>query len=201
MELRSLLDRILDTVDGEAYLTPTVQVDPKQREAMERIARFLQAPDFDVEFARALAKRLHAEGRIDRVLLASSLHVIAASPKVRDYDEAARQAAAQEMAALELGGPSLSANLASVERHRGVLAFLMGRYEVALSYFTQTLEREHSAENLGNVLCTLVRLGEIDDARALLAQVRRSMPAALVSQLDDMVQRDPDLALLREEED
>ncbi|MFT4979794.1 MAG: tetratricopeptide (TPR) repeat protein, partial [Myxococcota bacterium] len=129
----------------------------------------------------------------------SALHVLAASPKVGDYDEAARLAAAQEMASLQLGGSRQQANLASVERHRGVLAFLQCHYDVALDYFSRAFEREHNAMNLSNVLATLLRLGDEDEAVALLRQVRAALPAALVGELGRLIELDPDLALLRSE--
>lgn len=199
MDVQGLLGRILQTVDDRAYLTPSSQVDPSQRLAMGEIAASLHDPEVHADTTRALAQRLHDEGRIDRVMLLSALHVIAASPKVRDHALAARLAGEQEWAALELGGPRLEANLASVERHRGVLAFMQRRYEVALDYFTRALERERTAENLGNVLCALIRLDEEDEARALLEQVRRALSPELVRDLDRRVDSDPDLVLLRTE--
>ena len=98
-----------------------------------------------------------------------------------------------------MGGPRLQDNLASVDRHRGVLAFLRGHYEVALDYFSRTLERQRSAENLQNILCTLLKLDEEDEAAALLAQIRRSFPSELVDAIDRSIETDPDLALLRSE--
>ena len=144
---------------------------------------------------RALAHRLHDEGAIDRVMLLSTLHVIAASPAVRDFEEAARLVGEQEFAALELGGPHLQANLASVDRHRGVLAFVRGHHEVALDYFTRALERQRSAENLSNVLCALLALGEESEARSLLTRIRQTLPGTLLSELEASIAADPDLAL------
>jgi tetratricopeptide (TPR) repeat protein len=106
----------------------------------------------------------------------------------------------QEFAALELGGPRLQDNLASVDRHRGVLAFLRGHYEVALDYFARALERQRSSENLQNILCTLIRLGDEGDARDLLNRIRGAFPVDLVLALEHAIQHDPDLALLREED-
>lgn len=197
MDHKKLMDRILAAVDADAYLPLADAVDPAQRAAMETMARALQADDLDVHAIRAMAHRLHAEGRIDRVMLHSALHVIAASPRVRDYAEAARAVADQEQAAIEIGGPHLETHLASVDRHRGVLAFVQGRYEIALDYFTRAFERQRSAGNLANVLATLLRLGDEDEALDLLDQVRGGFPATLVTQLDAMIDADPDLALLR----
>ena len=91
------------------------------------------------------------------------------------------------------------ANLASGERHRGVLAFVQERYEVALDYFSRAFERQRSAGNLSNVLATLIRLGDISEARDLLSQVRGALPQPLVRDLERIIAADPDLALLRTE--
>lgn len=197
MNHAALLDRILKAVDAEAYLPLADAVDPAQRNAMAILQEVLQADTFDVDVARSLARRLHADGRIDQVMMFSALHVIAAHPKVRDYADAARMVAEQEHAALVAGGPNLEANLASVDRHRGVLAFVMGRYEVALDYFGRVFERQRSAGNLANVMSALIRLGDEDEARDLLDQVRRTFPIEIIVQLDGMIEVDPDLALLR----
>ena len=199
MNYQLLLDRIYQSVDSQAYFTPTGSIPSSQRDAMQEIAVVLGQPDFDADNVRALARRLHGAGRIDRVRYLSALHVIEAHPRVANWAEAARLAGEQEMAALELGGPDLQYNLAAVERHRGVLAFMRNQYEVALDYFSRALERERSSENLQNVLCALLRLGEEADARSLLEMIRRSYPAEIVTSLNASVARDPDLALLREE--
>jgi tetratricopeptide (TPR) repeat protein len=199
MDYEALYERILRKVDGNAYLPWFDQVEEGQRAASSQLAKLMQEPGFDGATARALATQLHADGHIDEVVLHSTLHVIAASPHIRDFSEAARQIADQELAALSQGGPRLTANLASVDRHRGVLAFLMGNYDVALDYFSRAFERQRSAGNLSNVLASLLRLGDIDAARDLFRQVRASLPTQLVTELDHIVTLDPDLALLREE--
>ena len=199
MDYASIFQRILRTVDEAAYFTPVEHVDPSHRAGVARVREALGDPAFDPDAVRALIERLYREGQLDRVLRLSSLHVVAAHPKVGAWDEAARLVGEQEFAALELGGPRLEANLASVERHRGVLAFLRGHYEVALDYFARALERERSAENLTNILCTLLRLGEEDEARELLVSIRTSFPADLARQVDRTILTDPDLALLRSE--
>ena len=197
MDYSALFDRILSAVDDTAYLPLADAVDPAQRAAMESIELRLRGP-FDVDELRGRAHRLHQQGEIDEVMLHSALHVIAASPKVRDYGEAARCAADQELAALRLGGPNLQANLASVDRHRGVLGFVLGSYEVALDYFTRAFERQRTPGNLANVLAALLRLGDESEAVELLQQVRQTFPTPLIEALDSMIERDPDLALLRD---
>jgi DNA-binding phage protein len=197
MNYQALLARILQQVDEQAYLTPSSHLPEAHRVAMAEVASMLQEPAFDPSEVRAVVRRMYKDGRIDRVLMLSALHVVAASPRVQDWAEAARLIGEQEFAALEQGGPNLEANLASVDRHRGVLAFLRSHYDIALDYFTRALERQRTAENFGNVLCTLCRLGESDQASALLAQIRDTLPTELVSDLDTMIARDPDLAVLR----
>jgi len=199
MNYQAILERILVAVDTASYLTPSAHVDARQRDAMALIAHQIQAPDFDPAATRALIRRFHTEGRIDEVMKLSALNVVAASPLVQDWEEAARLAGEQELAALRLGGPNLESNLASVDRHRGVLFFLQGSYEVALDYFTRAFERQRTAENIGNILCTLVRLGELAESSALVDQVRSSFPSQLVDELDARIEADPDLALLRTE--
>jgi hypothetical protein len=201
LNLQALYSRILQAVDAASYLIPTEHVDPAQRPALDEIRRLLHAPDFDVDLVRARIHRLHAEGRVDRVHLLSALHVVAAHPKVKDWAEAGRLAGEQEVAALDLGGPYLEANLASVDRHRGVLSFLRGHYGVALDHFTRALERQRTPENIGNVLATLLRMGDVSEAESILAQVRTTLPADLVLDLDRRIDADPDLALLRPPED
>lgn len=200
MDYQAIFQRIRQTVDERAYFTPSHHVDATQRPGVEALERLLTSDDFDPARARAFAEELFSRGRIDRVMLLSALHVVACHPRVADWELAARLAGEQELAALELGGPRLQENLASVERHRGVLAYLRGHYEVALDYFSRALERQRSAENLGNILCTLLRLGEEDEARELLEQIRRSFPTPMVDELERSVATDPDLALLRSED-
>lgn len=197
MDYQALLARIYQSVDSEAYFAPSVQVPQAQRAAMAQIGALIRSADFSPDEARALTRRLHQSGRIDRIRMLSALHVIEAHPSVGNWDEAARLVAEQEMAVIAQGGPRLQTDLAAVERHRGVLAYLNNSYELALDYFSRALERERSAENLQNVLCTMLRLGEEADACSLLRQIRQSYPDRIVSLLDQAVETDPDLALLR----
>lgn len=199
MDFQQLFSRILADVDEAAYFTPVEHIDASQRAAAAAIQEAMAAPEFDAESVRALVRRLADRGHIDTVMKLSALHVIACHPAVADYEEAARMVGEQEFAALEKGGPNLQANLASVDRHRGVLAFLKGHHEVALDYFARALERQRTAENVGNVLATLCAMGELEEAQALLEQVRGAFPKALVQDLEDSISRDPDLASLRSE--
>lgn len=199
MNYRSIFERIRNTVENRAYLTPTSAVDPGQMAEMRHIQTLLQSADFDAVLVRGRIHEAHRDGRIDRVMMLSALHVVACHPAVADWAEAARLVGEQEFAALELGGPRLQDNLASVDRHRGVLAFMRGHYEVALDYFARALERQRSGENLQNILCTLIRLGDEDEARLLLTQIRTAFPTPLVDEVNHLIGLDPDLALLREE--
>lgn len=199
MDFQQLFSRILQTVDEAAYFTPVEHVDAAQRAAVDAVREAMARSDFQPDAVRGLIERLATRGHLDPVMRLSALHVVACHPAVADYEEAARLVGEQEFAALTLGGPNLQANLASVDRHRGVLAFVRGHHEVALDYFARALERQRTAENVGNVLCTLCAMGEFGEARDLLTQVRSAFPASLVAQLEDSISRDPDLAPLRSE--
>ena len=199
MNYETLYDRILRRVDQGAYLAYADAVPKSQQAPMAEIGAYIQSPGFSPATARALAKRFHAQGRIDRIMYLSALHVIAMSPSVKDYTEAARLIAEKEVEAMNIGGPDLQVHLASVDRHRGAIAFLNGNYDVALDYFSRAFERQRSAGNLGNVLAALIRLGDVDEARELLGRIRQGLPARIVTTLDEMIELDPDLALLRTE--
>jgi hypothetical protein len=199
MDYRSILDRILQTVDEEAYVTPLRRIGGEEGLAVGLVRESMRQQGWDPEQVRSLIQRLESEGRMRRVTALSALHIVAAHPKVANWAEAARLAGEQELAALEEGGPDLNHNLASVDRHRGVIAFQRGFYENALDNFGRALERERSAANLGNILSTLIRLREETEARSLLIQIRASYPPALVEELDTYIQQDHDLALLRTE--
>ena len=71
------------------------------------------------------------------------------------------------------------------------------RYEVALEWFTRALERERTAENLGNALSAMIRLGEQAEAEALLDRVRTWFPAHVSEALERRIETDDDLARLR----
>jgi tetratricopeptide (TPR) repeat protein len=200
LDFQALLDRITHVVDQRAYFTPASHVDGPQRAVLSAVERQLSRDDFDPEEVREYLRQQHVIGNIDKVKMLSALHVVACHPRVADWEEAARLVGEQELAALELGGPNLEANLASVDRHRGVLAFLRRHYEVALDYFARALERQRTPENFTNVLATLLRLGEEDEATSLLRQARRTFPPNFVSEIDRTIKTDPDLALLRSED-
>lgn len=180
---------------GDDYLLPSDQLPERDRAGAIEVARTLA--DRGPAEARALVESLHAEGRLDAVTRVSALHVIAASPAVRDLAEAARLADLQEYLALDAGGPHLETRLASADRHRGVVAFLMGRPEVALEWFTRAFERQRTAENVGNVLAALIALGDRREAADLLVTVRDRFPPSLVDELMDRIEQDGDLRELR----
>ena len=199
MDYRAVLERIIEQVDSTAYLTPSAQVDPRHRTVLQSIGSMIQDRSISADAIRQHIETQFEAGRLDRVHYLSARHVLAASPRVQDWGEAARLAGEQELAALDQGGPYLQTNLAAVDRHRGVVAYLRGHYDVALDHFSRALERQRSAENLGNVLCALVRLGELPEARSLYAQIASTLPRPLVDELTQMVNQDPDLAVLRQE--
>jgi hypothetical protein len=197
VEYQQILERIRAAVASSTYLVPTGGAPPPMREVLREIAAAIEAADADPEQIRRRIHQLHSAGRIDRVMKLSALGVLAASPLVRDLTEAARLASQQEFAALDEGGPWRDLYLASAHRHRGVIAFLRGFDAVALDWFTRALERERSAENVGNVLATLIRLGELDEARQLVERMRRALPTAMRAELDARIETDDDLVRLR----
>ncbi len=199
MNYRSILDRILQTVDEEAYVTPMRRIGGEEGQAVAIVREVMRQPDWEPEELRSLIRRLHTEGRMRRTTMLSALHIVAAHPRVANWVEAAQLAGEQELAALEEGGSNLQNNLASVDRHRGVIAFQRGFFEAALDHFGRALERERSAPNLGNILSTLIRLGEEAEAQSLLVQIRSTYPSELVTELNVYIEQDHDLALLRTE--
>lgn len=196
MRYHRALARIQEVVSATSYLTPTGALPPERAAALEPVVRGLAA-GADPQELIGRVHALHEGGVLDRVQMLSALGVIAASPAVADYAEAMRLAGQQELCAWEVGGANLEVRLASVDRHRGVVAFLLGRYPSALEYFVRALERERSAENLGNVLATLLRLGDLDEARALRDQVRDAFPEPTWAELAVLIAKDADLAPLR----
>lgn len=197
MDYQHILLRIRAAVRRSSYLVPTGGVPPTQRGALSEIADAMASDDVDPEQVRLRIHQLAASGRIDHVMKLSALGVLAASPRVGDLAEAARLASQQEFAALDAGGPWRDLHLASADRHRGVIAFLRGHDAVALDWFTRALERERSAENVGNVLAVLIRLGELEEARELVSRMRAALPEAMRAELDQRIDGDEDLLRLR----
>ena len=200
LDYNALYERILGQVDQQAYLPLADVVDTAQQPTMMEIQKLIQSPNVDTMAAESSIREAHSAGLIDKVHMLSALHVLAASPKCKDYDLAAKYAAEQEMAAMAMGGPRLADNLASVDRHRGVLAFLQGHYGIALDYFSRAFERQHTSGNLANVLAALIRVGDLDEAKELLTQVRSALNPHLISSLNEMIDQDPDLSLLQTKE-
>jgi tetratricopeptide (TPR) repeat protein len=196
MPYEQILGRLHQAVQtGQDYLVPVDRVPLAARRGAAEVTRTLreQGP----AAARERVQSLFAEGALDEVTRLSALQVIAASPDVRDLAEASRLANLQEFVALDAGGPDLQDRLASADRHRGVVAFLMGRYEVALDWFTHAFERQRTAENVGNVLASLLALGDRCEAAELLSTVRTRFPAAFAEELEQRIVSDADLRELR----
>ncbi|NCG19623.1 MAG: hypothetical protein GWP91_11505 [Rhodobacterales bacterium] len=197
MNTRSVLDRIHSAVSGGAYLVPARQLPAPWRQPMADLALSMASANFDAEMAVLRVHSWHEQKRIDRIRMFSALSVIATHPDVRDYCEAARCISMQELLCLEAGGDDRDINLASVERHRGVLAFCMGRGRIALECFIRAWERERSPENLANILAAQLKIGDVIQAEALLQQVRERFPDALRDHLNMLIDVDDDLELLR----
>jgi tetratricopeptide (TPR) repeat protein len=193
---RHLLDRLHRAVQrGEVYLAPADALPERERSAALEIHRCLR--DQGADAARELIQALFDANALGAVARVSALHVVAASPEVRDFAEAFRLADQQEFLALREDGSHLLAQLASADRHRGVVTFLMGHYEVALDWFSRAFERERTAENLGNVLATLLATGSRSEAAELLETVRESFPGRFAADLQARILADDDLRELR----
>jgi hypothetical protein len=195
---REVLGRIRAALRAGTYLVPSEHAPPEQRAALALVATALRDPATDPAALRTRIRQLSAAGRLDRPMALSALCVVAASPLVRDYPEALRLAGQQELAALDEGGPWLELHLASVARHRGVVFFLLGHDALALDWFARALERQRSAENVGNVLATLLRLGEAAEAADLLGRMRATLAPARWEELAAHVRADDDLVRLRD---
>ncbi len=196
MVYADILERIRAAIGSdESYIVPTNHLEAREREALTGVMQVFER--VGASAARQEVEAAHRDGRIDHILRLSALGVIAAHPDVRDYAEASRLASAQEFAALGSPEPRRSVYVASAHRHRGVIAFFMERYEVALERFTSALERERSAENLGNVMAALARLGDEAEARALRDRIRTHFPEALVEAVEARIALDADLRVLR----
>lgn len=189
--------RVAEALHRPSYLVPTGQVHARYRVPLARLSEWMARPDFDGELAMAMIQRWRDEGVLDDERMWSAMSVVCTHPRVRQYREAARCIALQENAAMTQGGERLEAAMASVERHRGVLAFAMGRYEVALECFIRALERERTDENLGNVLVAMVRTGDVEQAEQLLEHVREHFPGDLTEALERRIDVDEDLEILR----
>lgn len=199
MNIDLLLNRILSTVDQGAYLVPTASADPKYRPLLDELLNRLTSPETSYEEITRLAHMFFENGDLDEYHYYSLRHVIAAHPRFSRLNEAAEMVGLQEIAAWGAPDSARSERLASVDRHRGVLAFLHRQFDVALDYFTRALEREHSIENLGNVLCSLLRLGEIQDAQTIVRRATQRFPTDRSHALCVRIQQDPDLAALRDQ--
>jgi Flp pilus assembly protein TadD len=201
MDYNAILERILNTVDREAYRFSGGHLPQPDAAAQKKVHDALGNPSVDLDVIQRMVDQLHAEGQIDEIVRLSLLFVVAAHPRAKDYARAGQLLGERETAIWAMADRTNDADLerllAAVDRHRGALAFLMGRYSHALDHFARALERERAANNLQNVLATLLRLGEEEDARSLLGQIRQSYPAPVVELLERVIAQDPDLALLR----
>ncbi len=199
MDFDQLLGRVLGRIEGEAFVMPAEGIeDADERRLVEEILNRLRPDGFDVEAVRADVRRLADTDRISARREAILRLTIAGHPAVNDLREMARQVGVEEFEVLREGGPKLERRLAVVAHHRAVLAWLLDRFEVALDLETRSVEAAPSSDSLANILAILLRLGEEERARDLLARLRPGFPTSIVDQVDDLIQRDPDLALLRD---
>ena len=188
------IGRVKRVVEHRSYLVSVDRVAPAIRAPVGEIAAMLRSLDIERWQIDARIDALRVSRELDDATAWSVRGIVAAHPRFADYLDALRCAALQELAALTAGGEGMRTQLASVDRHRGVVAFLMDRPQIALEQFTLALERERSAENLANVLCALVRLGDLETARELLGDVRRGFPTEIRAGVEWALANDADLA-------
>ncbi len=199
MDFDQILGRVLKGVQSKAFVTPSEGIrDAREREIVGSVLARMEAPGFDVEGVRAEIEALGERALITPRRRAILLQTVAAHPAVGELEECARLIGEEEYLVLQEGGPELPRRLAVVHHHRAVLAYLLGRYEVALDLETRSVEVAPWSDSLANILAILLRLGEEPRARDLLAQMRASFPAAMVARVIDYIRQDPDLELLRD---
>ena len=200
LDFDALLDRVLDAVDRKAFVTPTAGIDdPDEVRLIEPIFEALASPDVDIEALRTEVRSLSDDGLITPRRAVILLQTLAAHPACEDLRELGRLIGEEEHLVLSEGGPRLESRLAVVEHHRAVHAFLLGRYEHALELETRSAASRPWGDSLANILIILLRLDQEPRARALLQQMRRRFPLDLVRQVEQYIEQDPDLALLRDE--
>lgn len=202
MDFDALLDRVLAAVDHKAFVTPMAGIDdPVEVALLEPVFAGLGDESPDIEGLRTLVRGLADAGRITQRRACILLQTIAAHPACEDLRELARLIGEEEHLVLEEGGPRQTARLAVVDHHRGVHAFLMGRYEYALELETRSASARPWGDSLANILIILLRLDQEARAADMLASIRRRFPLDLVRQVEGYIRQDPDLALLREQLD
>ncbi len=196
----ALLDRVFSAVDHQAFVTPIAGIDdPDEVRLLEPIFEALGGPDVDIAGLRAQVRRLADDGLVTPRRAVILLQTLAAHPAGEDLRELARLIGEEEHLVLREGGPRMAARLAVVDHHRGVHAFLLGRYEHALELETRSAAARPWGDSLANILILLLRLDQEPRARALLAQIRGRFPMDLVRQVHGYISQDPDLALLRDD--
>lgn len=199
MDLDAILGRVRARVERKAFVTPTAGIeDETERQVSGEVLRQIGAEGSDLQRLRDEVRQLRATGTITARREAILLLSIAAHPAVADYAAMARSIADEEYAVLVEGGPHLASRRAVVLHHRAVLAFLLHRYEVALDLETRSVELAPWPDSLANILAILLRLGEEERARDLLAQMPNGFGLAMTSKVHDFIEHDPDLELLRD---
>ncbi|MFN3197212.1 MAG: hypothetical protein ACE366_02170 [Bradymonadia bacterium] len=200
MDRSLLFERIFQQLEEEAYVTQAF-TEHMPEGAREEASAILAAAEEGASID-ALERRIaaaEAAGLFHRPRALSMLCVVSTSPRFKAFKAACRYAGELEYEALCLEHDDERRHtLAALARHRGAIAFLMERYEEALEQYSRSLELVRSAQALGNVLACLLRLGEEDEADALLTRIREAYPNPLVVQLETFIDQDNDLAVLRQ---
>lgn len=199
MDRTLLFERIFQQVESEGYLTHrfTEHLPPETREEAEAILADLD-DGASLDELEARIRSAERKGLFHHRRALSMLCVVNSAPRFRRFRDACRYAGELEYEALlEEDEEARLYVLGALARHRGAVAYLMERFEEALDYFSRSLELGRSAQALGNVLACLLRLGEEEEADALLERIREAYPPSLVMDLETFINQDNDLAVLR----
>lgn len=204
MSAAGIVEDILLHLQTAAFFASEARVPTEQAEGCASIAHAHRQIGMkeDALEVRKLIESLYDEAKIDYIRRLSSHASVSNDPKVKDFDASERYTTEMERAVREVGGPRLGIDLSAVERHRGVRSYQMKKYAKALEHFDRSLGYHLTGENIANVLCTLLRMGEVKEARLILRSVRDEVERGgraktVVAELNEYVQKDPDLLVLR----
>lgn len=191
----SIEARVRQILAQRAYVGRVIEdgPDPEASGALYRAAfDGVTSPDE----VRALVEAHHAQGRIGLLARLEWLTLLASRPDVQDWPGAMRLLGEMERLTWTMDDERRNQNLASIARHRGVVAYLEGHYSVALEYFLDAVNRVLTLPNIHNLLCVTLRLSGRDAAQGLYAYIQSLIPEDAARDLAERIHQDPDLILL-----
>lgn len=163
-------------------------------EVAQELLALHKAKPFDPVLLLAVAKARYLEGRLMAVTWAEWRYKVAAHPEVQRLDDAERALQEMEQLAEEQGERIRARTLGAVARHRSWIAYQQRDNARALEQAVFAYELDGWVTDLHNILCILVRLGEDEAARALLADARSTLSEADLTLLHSLAAKDPDLS-------